>query len=136
MDFYTKCMNAATIEEIVQLLQPSHRYRFLEAQYDVFESSAQAIIEEMSGIEKKSDILLMICTLCIISGNEVDPAGTALWNAVVTKQKENVDVLLKFGACYKRIQFDTVDERTRFYDCLTDMNLEIVDCKNNHCHLC
>lgn len=94
------------------------------------------IIAELAGMENRSTILLMMCAFCKWLYTEIDPSGIALWNAVVTKQKENVETLLKFGACYKYIQFSTVDERTRLYDCVTDMNLEIVDCCNKNCEMC
>lgn len=126
MEFYEEYRQAAVVDgNITKVVQ-----KFKEFEFRVI-----PIIEELAGMGDRSAILAMLCSLCVLTKKEVDSSGVALWNAVVCKQKENVAILLGFGSCYRRIQFDTDEQRTQLYECLSDMNLE-VDCNQKHCKLC
>lgn len=129
MDFYTKYRDAAFDGDIVKVAEFVQKYGFAA-------SKMRPIIQDIAGMENRTDILSVTCVFCIVSGAEVDPDGTALFNSVLAKQRKNVNILLEFGACYTRIQFDSVYKKTLFHECLSDMNLEIVGCNKKTCKSC
>lgn len=95
----------------------------------------KSLLADVACMEHRSQMVFLLCAFYKSMGICTN-FSKALFNAVIAKKKQNVNTLLKFGACFNRLKFGNSKDFTLFDTNLSEMRIVKDDCNDKNCHAC